>query len=67
MGRLRPAAYLPGLKGLVRFFTSSGVMTAMTLGFLSASEGSTELIFAWAWGLRRIIAWSMPGRRKSSV
>src|SRR5437660_1554928 len=71
MGRFKPAAYRPGLNGLVSCLTSFGVIAAMTLGFFSASDGSTDKIFACAWGLRRIelavFSQSFDGRHCAAV
>jgi hypothetical protein len=45
---------------------SLAVTTAATLGCASALEVSIETMRAWAYGLRRIAPWTIPGSRMSS-
>ncbi len=49
------------------FTMSAPVKTATTPGIFAAAAMSTELIRAWACGLRRIQACNCPWRLKSSV
>jgi hypothetical protein len=45
---------------------SAPVMTATTPGMARAAETSTLLMLAWAYGLRRMAAWVIPGSLMSS-
>ena len=46
---------------------SAPVYTATTPGCDAAPLASMDVMFAWAWGLRRIAAWTIPGSLMSSV
>ena len=48
------------------FCTPAMLITALTLGWASAADVSIDTMRAWAWGLRRMAPWSMPGRAMSS-
>ncbi len=51
-----------GIQARLCWAMSSPVTTAITPGTAEAREASMPLILAWAYGLRRIAMWSMPGQ-----
>ncbi len=56
-----------GIQARLCWAISSPVTTATTPGAAAARVVSTELIFAWAYGLRRIAMCSIRGRTMSSM
>ncbi|CAB4850595.1 unannotated protein [freshwater metagenome] len=56
-----------GIQASPRPARVSPVITACTPGSASAAEVSIETMRAWAYGLRRMALWSMPGRLTSST
>ena len=58
-----------GVHGMTPYWMgrSAPVITACTPGSAMAREVSIETILAWAWGLRRVLAWSIPGSWMSSA